>query len=77
MLTKKDPFNEHKYVNDNIFLPDINNEKSRKNSTYKENLVSLNKFSMTLFTEDSMVQPIESEVAVLPSLLTLVVVWIL
>jgi len=56
-----DPFNEEDYLSDCIFLPDINNEGSSKNSTYKQNLESLNTFVMTKFTEDTMVQPIESE----------------
>ena len=35
-----------KYVEKNIFLADINNERSNKNQTYKKNFVSLNKFVM-------------------------------
>jgi hypothetical protein len=34
------------YLDRNIFLPDINNERPIKNATYKANLVSLNKFVM-------------------------------
>jgi palmitoyl-protein thioesterase len=56
-----DPLNEKLYLDGNIFLPDINNAHSAKNATYKNNMLSLNKFSMTLFTHDTMVQPIESE----------------
>eukprot|EP01089_Gocevia_fonbrunei_P014355 TRINITY_DN3919_c0_g2_i2.p1 TRINITY_DN3919_c0_g2~~TRINITY_DN3919_c0_g2_i2.p1 ORF type:complete len:299 (-),score=47.10 TRINITY_DN3919_c0_g2_i2:3-899(-) len=56
-----DPLAEAEYVNDCIFLPDINNERSPKNETYKKNLSSLNKFVMVKFTEDEMVQPRESE----------------
>jgi len=56
-----DPFDEDAYVQDCVFLPDINNEGSQKNATYKQNLVSLNKFAMVQFTKDSMVQPIASE----------------
>lgn len=60
-VTFKDPFNEESFLEKNIFLPDINNALKNKNGVYKKNLMSLNKFSMTLFTEDTMVQPIESE----------------
>jgi len=56
-----DPFNEENYLSDCIFLPDINNEGSSKNATYKKNLISLENFAMVKFTEDTMVQPIESE----------------
>jgi len=56
-----DPFDEASYVEDCVFLPDINNEGPNKNVTYKKNLLSLNKFAMVRFTEDSMVQPIASE----------------
>jgi len=56
-----DPFNEPTYLKDNIFLPDINNEGADKNSTYVENLVSLNSFVMVRFLQDTMVQPIASE----------------
>jgi len=57
----QDPFNEDEYLEDCVFLPDINNQGATKNQTYKENLVSLNKFAMVKFTLDTMVQPIDSE----------------
>jgi len=56
-----DPTNEDEYVQKCVFLPDINNERTEKNSTYKSNLMSLNKFAMVRFTEDTMVEPIASE----------------
>eukprot|EP00053_Salpingoeca_punica_P008516 m.76370 g.76370 ORF g.76370 m.76370 type:complete len:305 (-) comp14633_c0_seq2:204-1118(-) len=49
-----------KYLSDNIFLPDINNEKDEKNSTYVENLTSLNKLVLIMFANDTMVVPRES-----------------
>jgi len=55
-----DPFNEAEYLEDCVFLPDINNENSI-NQTYKNNIMSLQNFVMVKFTEDTMVQPIESE----------------
>jgi len=56
-----DPINEDEYLEKGIFLPDINNNLEVKNQTYKENLVSLNKFCMVRFSLDTMVQPIASE----------------
>lgn len=50
------------YLQANIFLPDINNERASKNSKYKQNLVTLNKFVLYQFTEDSMVVPRDSSV---------------
>ena len=37
----------------NIFLADINNERPRKNETYKKNLMSLNKFVMIRYVRIS------------------------
>ena len=49
------------YFEKNIFLPDLNNEKSPgKNKTYKTNLSSVNTFVMVKFTEDDMLIPPES-----------------
>jgi len=57
----QDPLNEDEYLNKSVFLADINNAHDTKNETYKQNLITLNLFSMTLFTEDTMVQPRISE----------------
>merc|ERR1711916_135452 len=57
----KDPEEIPKYLEVSQFLADINNERQTKNATYKENLIKLNKFVMVKFTEDTMVQPRESE----------------
>lgn len=57
----QDPFNEDKYIEKSVFLADINNQTPNKNATYKANLLTLNLFVMVQFTEDSMVQPRESE----------------
>jgi palmitoyl-protein thioesterase len=59
----KDPYHLEEYENRSVFLADINNERSDgvKNQTYKENLLKLNNFTMVMFTEDTMVQPKESE----------------
>jgi palmitoyl-protein thioesterase len=55
----QDPFNIDEYRKKSVFLADINNDLVR-NETYKQNLISLNKFVMIKFTKDSMVQPLES-----------------
>lgn len=57
----QDPLDQAAYLAGNIFLPDINNALPTKNNTYKANLASLNAFVMVKFTQDSMVQPRESE----------------
>lgn len=57
----QDPLDQAAYISENIFLPDINNALPVKNNTYKANLASLNAFVMVKFTQDSMVQPRESE----------------
>jgi len=57
-----DPLNEEEYVEKCIFLPDINNENNAtKNATYKQNFMSLNHLTLVKFTEDTVVQPRESE----------------
>jgi len=54
----KDPFNYQDYLSSNIFLADINNEKSQKNSTYKKkNIESLNAYSLVYSTNDRIVIP--------------------
>jgi len=57
----KDPLDIPTYLETSGFLADINNERPQKNSTYKENLSSLNQFVMFQFTEDTVVVPRESE----------------
>eukprot|EP01002_Notosolenus_urceolatus_P006540 NODE_2746_length_1048_cov_46.436436_g2292_i0.p2 GENE.NODE_2746_length_1048_cov_46.436436_g2292_i0~~NODE_2746_length_1048_cov_46.436436_g2292_i0.p2 ORF type:complete len:295 (+),score=87.00 NODE_2746_length_1048_cov_46.436436_g2292_i0:71-955(+) len=57
----KDPMQRTTYLQDNIFMPDINNEGPNKNSTYRENLMKLKNFVMIMFTEDITVVPRESE----------------
>jgi len=57
----QDPLDEKAYLAGNIFLPDINNALPTKNQTYKNNILKLSNFVMVRFTEDTMVQPIESE----------------
>jgi len=54
------PMEYPNYLADNIFLPDLNNEKDAKNATYKANLISLDNFVLIKFTNDTMVVPKES-----------------
>eukprot|EP00005_Dracoamoeba_jomungandri_P003747 CAMPEP_0174256150 /NCGR_PEP_ID=MMETSP0439-20130205/5388_1 /TAXON_ID=0 /ORGANISM="Stereomyxa ramosa, Strain Chinc5" /LENGTH=271 /DNA_ID=CAMNT_0015338631 /DNA_START=128 /DNA_END=943 /DNA_ORIENTATION=- len=56
-----DPTQQAAYLKDCILIPDLNNAHDKKNQTYKDNMVSLNNFVMVKFTEDTMVQPRESE----------------
>jgi len=56
-----DPWKIDEYLEKCIFLPDINNEFTTKNQTYKRNLISLNSFGLVQFLNDSVVQPRESE----------------
>lgn len=53
------PLDETTYINKNIFLADINNERST-NYDYRKNLMKLRNFVMVMFEEDSMVIPKES-----------------
>jgi len=57
----QDPFNENEYLQDCVFLPDINNNLAVINETYKANLMSVENFVMVQFLNDTMVQPKESE----------------
>jgi len=56
----KDPLAYDDYLAVNQFIADINNEKTTKNSTYKQNLIKLNNFVLFEFTEDTVVVPKES-----------------
>jgi len=57
----QDPFHLSEYLNQSVFLADINNQREAKNQTYKEKLTSLANFVMVMFTQDTMVAPKESE----------------
>lgn len=48
------------YLESSNFLADINNERTVKNSTYKENMKKLDRFAMYLFSEDTTVIPKET-----------------
>ncbi|XP_078717026.1 palmitoyl-protein thioesterase 1 [Lampetra fluviatilis] len=55
-----DSLNEELYINNSVFLADINQERV-VNPSYRENLKKLNKFVMVMFNQDQMVEPKESE----------------
>ncbi|XP_067281837.1 palmitoyl-protein thioesterase 1 [Pseudorasbora parva] len=55
-----DPLNDDLYKKYSLFLADINQERV-VNETYKKNLMSLNKFVMVKFLQDTMVDPVDSE----------------
>ena len=56
-----DPLNEEEYRKKSKFIAEINNERLPRNQTYAENLKKLKNFVMVKFTEDSMVDPNDSE----------------
>lgn len=45
------------YLSDNIFLPDINNERAQKNATYADNLASLRRLVLFRFEKEYTVVP--------------------
>jgi palmitoyl-protein thioesterase len=48
------------YLEHSNFLADINNEREEKNENYKSNLLSLNRFGMFMFANDTVAVPKES-----------------
>jgi len=56
----KDPFQYSDYLKYSSFLADINNEKPQKNSTYKQNIMSLNSILLIYSTEEEIVVPTTS-----------------
>jgi palmitoyl-protein thioesterase len=57
----KDPTQLPKYLDSNLFLPDINQERGL-NKTYKDHLASLERMVMVMFEKDTIVVPKESAV---------------
>ena len=56
----RDPTDLDQYLEFSNFLADINNERTKKNATYKKNLSSLKKFIMYRFEDDQVVIPKDS-----------------
>lgn len=71
----KDPYRMDEYLEKSIFLADINNDVSDKNSSYAENLASLDNFVMFMFTKDQQVIPKESSVNLNVFFINSLVVW--
>jgi len=57
----KDPFQYETYLQYNILIADINNERATKNPLYKKNLISLNQLILFKFDLDTVVVPKDSE----------------
>ena len=56
----RDPYQREKYYNKSRFLPDISNEDSTFNQTYRENMLKLNSFVPIKSDIDQVVSPPES-----------------
>lgn len=56
----RNPEDLENYLKHSNFLADLNNERTVKNSTYKENIKKLERFVMYVFEEDKTVIPKES-----------------
>lgn len=56
----RDPEDLEGYLEHSNFLADVNNERTVKNSRYKENIKKLERFVMYMFSEDLTVVPKES-----------------
>jgi palmitoyl-protein thioesterase len=54
---RTDPYALSTYVQEKIFLSDINNEREEKNPVYKQNVLSLENFIMGYSTIDSVRPP--------------------
>ena len=60
MLCAQEPRNIASYKARNIFLADINNDRDTKNTLYRDNLSTLEKFVMFRFKHDTTVVPRDS-----------------
>ncbi|KAF9888140.1 Palmitoyl-protein thioesterase 1 [Aspergillus nanangensis] len=56
----RDPAELDDYLAHSNFLADVNNERDRKNYTYRDHLLRLNRFAMFMFKDDTLVHPKES-----------------
>jgi len=50
-----------KYLDKSPYLADVNNDRDEKNDSYKQNMISLNKYVMVKALNDTVVAPKESE----------------
>jgi len=56
-----DPLAQEEFEAKSLYLADINNEGPLKNTTYRDNLAALDNLVLVKFTEDTIVDPKESE----------------
>ncbi|KAL9615454.1 MAG: hypothetical protein Q9167_000132 [Letrouitia subvulpina] len=56
----RDPEDIESYLKNSNFLADINNERQKKNDTYRQNMKKLRRFAMYMFSEDVTVVPKET-----------------
>lgn len=56
----RDPLDYETYLENSIFLADANNEQNEKNETYIENIKTLEKLVLIMFSQDETVVPKES-----------------
>ena len=56
----QDPYHYDKYLSNNQFLADINNERSQKQQQYKDNMLSLKQLVLVRFSDDVLVVPKDS-----------------
>ena len=56
----RDPEDLESYLERSNFLADVNNERTRKNETYRRNMLMLEKFAMYIFSDDQTVIPKET-----------------
>ena len=56
----QDPYNYDKYLRNNHFLADINNERPAKQQIYKDNMLSLKQLVLVRFSDDLLVVPRDS-----------------
>ena len=56
----RDPLDYDNYLENSIFLADVNNERFEKNMTYVENFKTLEKLVLVMFSQDETIVPKES-----------------
>ena len=56
-----DPLAEVEYQENSLYLADINNQGPVKNSTYKDNLLTIDNLVLVKFNQDTIVDPRDSE----------------
>ena len=56
-----DPLAELEYQENSLYLADINNQGTVKNSTYRDNLLTLDNLVLVKFNQDTIVDPKDSE----------------